>query len=114
MSAVYIRVDKKGTQAMEAITENDFIDSEVGETTPKTQIRRLRVEDKTENILTSCCGSHSDKRLVILLSQIGLSVIIIGFSCSMLATTDSESDKVVYTSLLTSIIGFWLGRNDEK
>ena len=67
--------------------------------------------DHTDNILKSCCGGSSDKRLITLLMQIGISAIILCFSAAMLAFSDQE-DRAIYMSLISSILSFWLGRSD--
>jgi hypothetical protein len=77
-------------------------------------IVRLHEEDTTQNILHSCCGGSSDKRLVVLLTQVSVSVLVLGFSAVMLATEDDESSKAIYMSLLSSTLSYWLGKNEEK
>ena len=81
--------------------------------TTHRQIVRLHEEDATENLLHSCCGGTSDKRLVVLLTQVAISVLIMGFSAAMLASTSDPTDKAIYMSLLSSVLSFWLGKNGE-
>ncbi len=75
----------------------------------------LHDEDETKNLLYSCCSkSPSDKRLVILLTQVSISILILGFSATMLATQDNDTDKAIYMSLLSSTLSYWLGKNDSE
>ena len=92
---------------MNAIETSDFEEG-------SNSIVRLHEEDTTQNILHSCCGGSSDKRLVVLLTQVSVSVLVLGFSAVMLATEDDESSKAIYMSLLSSTLSYWLGKNEEK
>ena len=76
----------------------------------------LHEEDETKNLLYSCCSRNpSDKRLVILLTQVSISILILSFSASMLASNASVSeDKAIYMSLLSSVLSYWLGKNDSE
>jgi hypothetical protein len=69
--------------------------------------------DHTDNILKSCCGGTSDKRLITLLMQIGISTIILCFSAAMLAFSEQE-DRAIYMSLISSILSYWLGKNEQR
>ena len=87
--------------------------------TPRTENRRLHIEevkteDNTENLYHSCCGGMSDKRLVILLTQVGISGLVLIFSGVMLAIDDDEADKAIFMSLISSTLSFWLGKNDAE
>ena len=87
--------------------------------TPRTRTRHLQIEqlheeDQTENLMHSCCGGMSDKRLVILLTQVSVSVLVLSFSGAMLATTDEANDKAIYMSLISSTLSYWLGKNDGE
>ena len=86
--------------------------------TPSSQHRRLHIqevktEDSTENLYHSCCGGMSDKRLVILLTQVGISGLVLIFSGLMLAL-EEESDKAIYMSLISSTLSYWLGKNEQS
>lgn len=83
---------------------------------PDTKHRILSLqEDETKNLLYSCCSQNpSDKRLVILLTQVSISIIILGFSASMLATKNESEDKAIYMSLLSSVLSYWLGKNEHS
>ena len=75
---------------------------------------RLHEEDRTENILHSCCFGSSDKRLITILSQVIFSATIIIFSCSMLALNPESDNEAIYVSLITSVLGYWLGKNEDQ
>lgn len=87
--------------------------------TPRTENRRLHIEevqteDNTENLYHSCCGGMSDKRLVILLTQVGISGLVLIFSGVMLAINDEGQKEAIYMSLISSTLSFWLGKNDAE
>lgn len=67
--------------------------------------------DHTENILSSCCGGSSDKRLITILTQILVSLIVLIFACVMLII--KEGDSGIYLSLITSCMSYWLGKNEN-
>jgi hypothetical protein len=77
------------------------------------ELMRLQEEDNTENLYHSCCGGFSDKRLIILLTQISISVLVLAFSGIMLAI-NSDVDKAIYMSLISSTLSYWLGKNDAE
>ena len=85
--------------------------------TPRTrnrhlQIERLHEEDHTDNIYKGCCNYSTDKRLLILGTQIGLSSIIIIWCGTMMAVNE-EDNNGVYMSLISSILSYWFGRSNE-
>ena len=79
------------------------------------ELFNIQTRDHTENIYQSCCGGTSDKRLIVLGAQIGLSTMVVVFSGAMLILHyDSEScGDGVYMSLLSSTLAFWFGRSNE-
>ena len=77
-------------------------------------IVRLHEEDRTENLYHSCCGGSSDKRLVVLLTQVAISILVLAFSGVMLAVSDDSTDKAIYMSLVSSTLSYWLGKNDAE
>lgn len=91
---------------------DDFENNE----SPRTRHRILQLheEDQTENLMHSCCGGMSDKRLVILLTQVSVSVLVLSFSGAMLAVSDEPNDKAIYMSLISSTLSYWLGKNDGE
>ena len=94
---------------MNALSKEDFESVEVTD-----EITRLHEEDTTENLYHSCCGGSSDKRLVILLTQVSISIIVLVFSATMLAFSSNHDDKSIYISLISSTISYWLGKNDAE
>ena len=74
-------------------------------------IVRLHEEDKTENLYHSCCGGSSDKRLVVLLTQVSISILVLSFSGAMLSVSDEPNDKAIYMSLISSTLSYWLGKD---
>ena len=103
--------------ALEGSTDLDSIDFE--NETPRTrhrhlQIKQLHEEDETKNLLHSCCGGVSDKRLVILLTQVSISILVLCFSGGMLSITEEPNDKAIYMSLISSTLSYWLGKNDGE
>ena len=110
MNALSIIEDKE--PPLETTLEMDDFQNE----TPRTHNRILQIheEDQTENLMHSCCGGMSDKRLVILLTQVSVSVLILCFSGAMLAVTDEPNDKAIYMSLISSTLSYWLGKNDGE
>jgi hypothetical protein len=69
--------------------------------------------DHSANILKSCCYGSSDRRLITLFVQVGVSVLTICFSAAMLAFSVQE-DRAIYMSLISSILSFWLGKSDSR
>jgi lipoate synthase len=69
--------------------------------------------DHTDNLYKSCCGGFSDKRLITLLTQVGISALVLTFSGIMLGIGESD-DKAIYMSLISSTMAFWLGKNEES
>ena len=70
--------------------------------------KKLDQEDNTQNIYKSCFGCGTDRRLLILSTQIFMSGFVIIFCCAMIT---SEEDKTLYISLLSSTLSFWLGKH---
>jgi len=107
MNALSITPDKEPSLEMD-----DF-------ETPRTrnrhlQIEQLQEEDKSQNLMHSCCGGYSDKRLVILLTQVSVSILVLSFSGGMLAISEEPNDKAIYMSLISSTLSYWLGKNDGE
>ena len=76
-----------------------------------SDIVRLHEEDRTENLYHSCCGGSSDKRLVVLLTQVSISILVLSFSGFMLSVSDEPNDKAIYMSLISSTLSYWLGKD---
>lgn len=95
---------------MSMIRKEDF---DYIQESPDTRTRTLEARDHTENLYSSCCLGTSDKRLVILLTQVAVSVLILSFSGVMLTISDDPTDKAIYMSLLSSTLSYWLSKNDD-
>ena len=76
-----------------------------------SDIVRLHEEDRTENLYHSCCGGSSDKRLVVLLTQVSISILVLSFSGVMLSVSEEPNDKAIYMSLISSTLSYWLGKD---
>ena len=72
--------------------------------------KRLMAEDQSTNILHSCCGGNSDKRLITIMAQVIFSGMVLIFAAIMLAM--GTDDGGIYLSLITSVTGYWLGKNE--
>ena len=91
---------------MNALESGDFEMSEGDDS-----IVRLHEDDNTQNLYRSCCGGSSDKRLVVLLTQVAISILVLSFSGGMLAVSDEPNDKAIYMSLISSTLSYWLGKD---
>lgn len=71
---------------------------------------------KQKNMYRSCCSGSTDKRLIILISQLVVSFTLIIFSAFMLAenSCECECSGSEYQNLLFSIVSFWLGRKSDN
>ena len=67
--------------------------------------------DHSENIYKGCCNYSTDRRLLILGSQIGFSGAMLCFSAAMLATGDDDGG--IYMSMISSILAFWMGKSND-
>jgi hypothetical protein len=79
------------------------------------ELRRAVIEhiidienNTTENQLQSCCGRTSDKRLLVFIASIIISISVVGFSCVQLVLLDDCHSQNTYISLLTLIVGVWI------
>jgi hypothetical protein len=81
---------------------NDEVKIEIK--SPQTKKRVL--ENKLENAFT-CCGYMFDKRCLNVGMQMTTSLIVLGMSCIQLINGVNSEDKVIYVSLITSILGYW-------
>jgi hypothetical protein len=75
-------------------------------------VNRLKAEDQAVNILHSCCGGASDKRLIIMMSQVIFSMLTLVFSFTMLSMNPHD-ENAIYLSLITSVLSYWLGKNEN-
>ncbi|MDB2405022.1 hypothetical protein N9W07_00615 [Alphaproteobacteria bacterium] len=72
---------------------------------------RIKIEDESRNIMHSCCGGVSDKRLITILAQVCFSGVVLVFSATMLGLERGEPS--IYLSLVTSVLSYWLGKNES-
>ena len=63
---------------------------------------------EAENVLRSCCGTRSDKRLLILASSFSMSAIVLGFSFFKLVHNLDCNEQHAYISLVSLVAGIWL------
>lgn len=63
---------------------------------------------KYDDHLDSCCGKTSDKRLLIFISSLLISLISLFFSCFQLTRGLECSQETVYIGIITSIISIWI------
>jgi len=73
--------------------------------------QHFELEDHSENIYKGCCNYSTDRRLLILGTQIGLSGAMLCFSAAMLATGDDDGG--LYMSMISSILAFWMGKSND-
>jgi hypothetical protein len=67
--------------------------------------------DSTANIYTSCCKQRIDKRIIIISAQIAFSAISLIFSFVEIAKKNDDGGQ--FLSVITSILGFWLGKASD-
>ena len=81
-------------------------------TTENTEEVKIHIEpriDENDNLIKTCCGRVSDKRLLAFVASISLSSIITIFSCYQLSKDNMEcTEQNMYSGLLMFILGFWL------
>lgn len=70
---------------------------------------RIQYEDREqENTYRTCCGAMSDRRLLTFIATLNISLLVLTFSCYMLATNKDCTAQHTYVGLVTLIIGIWL------
>jgi hypothetical protein len=71
-------------------------------------------EDHSQNILRGCCrGVRTDRRLIIISSQIGFSTLTLLFAFMMVVKKKEDEDSGIFMTLISSILSFWLGKATE-
>ena len=61
------------------------------------------------NQLRTCCGNHSsDKRLLIFISSLSISLLVLILCCYQLVNKSDCQSQNTYVGLITLIIGIWL------
>jgi len=79
------------------------------------RIRLLEAQDRYENNYENCCcAGLTDRRLVILSAQIGLSVLVILFAFYKLSDDVDNNDSELYMPLLSSVLSYWFGRSSSN
>tara|TARA_R110001606_G_scaffold74297_2_gene172182 strand:+ start:331 stop:687 length:357 start_codon:yes stop_codon:yes gene_type:complete len=107
-------LEKLESQDFRNINAKNFGSDALESPRTRHKILQLHEEDKSQNLMHSCCGGYSDKRLVILLTQVSVSILVLSFSGGMLAMSDEPNDKAIYMSLISSTLSYWLGKNDGE
>ena len=69
---------------------------------------RIHSNDVDEQQLKTCCGPTSDRRLLIFIGSLSISLIVLIFSCYKLASTTDCVLTSVYVGLLSLILGLWM------
>lgn len=87
--------------------ENDKNDHEM--TRFKVLEKKAHLHNDLENDLKSCCGGISDRRLILLVSQISFSGLLLVFCATVLLLDKAQDDRAVYFSLISSILSYWFG-----
>ena len=104
------------------LEEKDFIPSLDDAMTPRTkehlkndlELRREVIENDIENELHTCCGNGStDRRLLIFIGKMTVSLCILIFSGIQLSLTSDDNNDSVYFSLISSVLSYWLGQSSQ-
>lgn len=90
---------------------SDIQESTLDELREKLAIA-VATDDIRENLECCLCPGKTDRRLVILGSQITLSILIVLF-CFFKLASSGEDDKI-YVTLLTSIFSYWSGKSTSS
>jgi len=78
-------------------------------TTENKEEVKIHIDTNPEdNLIRTCCGRVSDKRLLAFIASISLSAIVTIFSCYQLTRGLDCSQETTYISLIMFILGFWL------
>lgn len=80
----------------------------------KLEIAR-HIDEIQENLECCLCpNAKTDRRLVILLSQILISSFIVLFCFYKLSNDSEQDDNKIYITLLTSIFSYWSGKSTNS
>jgi len=66
------------------------------------------MEENDNNTWRSCSGCQIDRRATVFFSQLGLSTILVLFSCYQLTQAEDCHTQQTYIGLLTMCIGLFL------
>jgi hypothetical protein len=104
-----LELDNKNSPEIQSIKDNSL-----EELKEKLEIARFH-DDVEQNLECCLCpNSKTDKRLLILSSQIIISCLIILFCFYKLAQDDADEDNKIYITLLTSIFSYWSGKSTNS
>ena len=56
----------------------------------------------------SCMGKSSDKRLLIFIANLTISISLLSFSFVRLCSTLTENEQSIYIGFITLIVGIWV------
>lgn len=76
--------------------------------TEEVKIHINEIDTDDDNLIRTCCGRVSDKRLLAFVASISLSSIVTIFSCYQLTQGLDCSQETTYISLIMFILGYWL------
>lgn len=67
------------------------------------------------NDYNSCCSSRTtDRRLIIMLSQIIFSMFVMLFAFYKLSDNDNNDDSKLYLPLVSSVLSYWIARGSNS
>ena len=72
----------------------------------KLRIKKDMIENELENKINSCCSGTSDKRLLVFISQMAITILILLF-CFVQIARGSDNQEF-YFSLVSLILGLYL------
>lgn len=88
-------------------------DQSLADLRQKLEIERFR-DDIEQNLECCLCPNKTDKRLVVLGSQLLISILIVCFCFFKLAVSGEADSEQVYVTLLTSVFSYWTGRSTSS
>jgi uncharacterized membrane protein len=69
----------------------------------------VRPSTSDHHQLSLCCGGTTDQRVLDRVSRIGISAVVLVFTCSQIIRTSvGDAMMPVYTCLLGFVVGHWL------
>lgn len=68
----------------------------------------IHTQAENENQYKTCCGTVSDKRLLVFISSLSISLLILTFCCYQLVNKEDCQSQNTYVGIITLIIGIWL------
>lgn len=64
--------------------------------------------EENGNHLRTCCGTISDKRLLVFISSLSITLFLLSFCFFMLATRNDCASQYTYVGLITLLLGWWM------